>query len=69
MDAVTVSVRGPVEVIGPQVVVLRGGLGGTYVRTTGETGEASLTLTPGRGEPVTIPLVIEAWKRGQVINP
>lgn len=68
MDAVTVSVRGPVEVIGPQVVVLRGGLGGTYVRTTGETGEASLTLTPGRGEPVTIPLVIEAWKRGQVIG-
>ena len=42
--AVSLSVSGPLEIIGPETLILRGGCGGTYVKTTGETGEAVLTL-------------------------
>ena len=42
--AVSISVSGPLEIIGPETLILRGGCGGTYVKTTGETGEAVLTL-------------------------
>ena len=41
---VRARVQGPVEIIGPETVTLRGGCGGTYLRTTGETGQATLTL-------------------------
>lgn len=43
-DIVTLSAEGPIEVIGPKVISLRGGMGGTYVKTTGEAGEAKLTI-------------------------
>ena len=43
-DIVTLSTEGPIEIIGPKAVSLRGGMGGTYVKTTGEAGEAKLTL-------------------------
>uniref|UniRef100_I5ARL3 Beta-galactosidase/beta-glucuronidase n=1 Tax=Eubacterium cellulosolvens (strain ATCC 43171 / JCM 9499 / 6) TaxID=633697 RepID=I5ARL3_EUBC6 len=48
-NAVTLQAEGPIEIIGPEVVMLRGGLGGTYVRTTGETGEALLTIHSPQG--------------------
>ena len=43
-DIVTLSTEGPIEIIGPKTISLRGGMGGTYVKTTGEAGEAKLTL-------------------------
>ncbi|MBP3595529.1 MAG: glycoside hydrolase family 2 protein [Lachnospiraceae bacterium] len=43
-DIITLSAEGPVEIIGPKTISLRGGMGGTYVKTTGEAGEAKLTL-------------------------
>ena len=37
--------EGPIELIGPDVVSLKGGMGGTYIKTRlGENGEASLTV-------------------------
>lgn len=41
---VTLSAEGPIEIIGPKAVSLRGGMGGTYVKTTGESGAAKLVL-------------------------
>ena len=41
-EAVQLSVEGPVEILGPSVVPLRGGMAGTYLATTGETGRAVL---------------------------
>ena len=41
---VKLSVTGPIEIIGPKILTLRGGCGGTYVKTTGEPGQATLTL-------------------------
>ncbi len=41
-EAVQLSVEGPVEILGPSVVPLRGGVAGTYLATTGEAGRAVL---------------------------
>lgn len=41
-EAVQLSVEGPVRLIGPSVVPLRGGMAGVYLATTGEAGRAVL---------------------------
>lgn len=41
-EAVQLSVEGPVRIIGPSIVPLRGGMAGTYLATTGEAGPAVL---------------------------
>lgn len=44
MEPVTFAIEGPLELIGPSSTALRGGLGGTYVRTCGQAGHGRLTL-------------------------
>lgn len=41
-EAVQLSVEGPVKILGPSIVPLRGGMAGTYLATTGEAGSAVL---------------------------
>ena len=41
-EAVQLRTEGPVKILGPAVVPLRGGMGGTYLATTGEAGRAVL---------------------------
>ena len=41
-EAVCLSVDGPLKILGPSVVPLRGGMAGTYLATTGEAGRAVL---------------------------
>ena len=43
--ALSASVEGPASLIGPSLIILRGGLGGTYLKTTGEEGPVTLTLS------------------------
>ena len=57
-DIITVSTEGPIEIIGPKAVSLRGGMGGTYVKTVGEAGEAKLIVQAEGLEPITIELTI-----------
>lgn len=45
----TLEVEGPVEVIGPDMISLQGGMGGTYIRSKGEPGEAVLHIRYGAG--------------------
>ncbi len=52
--AVHIRCEGPVGIIGPETAVLRGGMGGTFVKTTGEEGEASLLFETEQGSPVRI---------------
>ena len=49
-DPLTLKTSGPIELIGPSVISLNGGMGGTYVKTTGKTGKAKLTITTADGE-------------------
>ena len=57
-DIITLSAEGPIEIIGPKTISLRGGMGGTYVKTTGETGEAQLIVQAEGLEPITIEFTI-----------
>ena len=41
-EAVSLSVEGPLKILGPSVVPLRGGAAGTYLATTGQAGRAVL---------------------------
>ncbi|MFA7672808.1 MAG: glycoside hydrolase family 2 TIM barrel-domain containing protein [Clostridia bacterium] len=43
-DAITLVTEGPIELIGPDTVPLRGGYSGTYIKTTGREGKARLKL-------------------------
>ena len=44
-EPLTLSVKGPLSIIGPSTIALQGGMGGTYVRTCGTAGSAELTIT------------------------
>ena len=48
-DPVVLKIEGNAELIGPTVVGLNGGCGGTYVKTTGKAGSARLTVTDING--------------------
>ncbi len=49
-EPVSFSIEGPIELIGPEVMSLHGGMGGTYVKTTGEAGTATLTIRNSQTE-------------------
>jgi beta-galactosidase len=49
-DPLCLSTIGPIEIIGPSIISLQGGMSGTYVRTTGKKGDAKLIITPQQGE-------------------
>lgn len=57
-EPVTFEVEGPVELIGPKTAALHGGMGGTYLKTTGASGEARLTICSGQTEPVGISFTV-----------
>nr|MCR4716957.1 glycoside hydrolase family 2 protein [Lachnospiraceae bacterium] len=42
---VSVKVKGPAEIIGPKFAYIGGGMGGTYIKTTGEAGEISIKIS------------------------
>lgn len=50
---VSISVKGPLEIVGPHQIALSGGMGGTYVRTIGAAGTAAVTLSCEGMAPVT----------------
>lgn len=57
--AVTMRTEGPIDLIGPKVMTLRGGAGGTYVKTTGAEGNAAVILTDERGREERITFAVK----------
>ena len=43
-EPVTLTTTGPIEVIGPHLISLQGGMTGTYIKTTGEPGIGTLSI-------------------------
>ncbi|MBQ8952171.1 MAG: glycoside hydrolase family 2 protein [Eubacterium sp.] len=43
-DPITLTAEGPIEIIGPSIAGMSGGMCGTYVKTTGEKGKAKLSI-------------------------
>lgn len=62
-DSLLARTEGPVSLIGPSVISLRGGCGGTYVRTTGGPGEARLILQSEQAGEISIAFTIEAREK------
>ncbi len=49
-EAIKLTSEGPIELIGPDIFSLRGGMGAFYVKTTGEKGEAKVRISCPRVE-------------------
>ncbi|MBQ0041916.1 MAG: glycoside hydrolase family 2 protein [Lachnospiraceae bacterium] len=58
-DPVEIAATGPIEIIGPKVVSLQGGMGGTYIKTTGEAGEGSVVIKGMNGMHKSIQIKVE----------
>ena len=48
------AASGAAALVGPAIATAEGGMGGTYIRTIGQTGTASLTVAAPQCEPVTV---------------
>lgn len=57
-EPVEVMTEGPIQVIGPALVPLRGGMTGVYIKTMGMNGDARVTLKCVGMEPVIINLEV-----------
>ena len=62
-DPVIFETSGNIELIGPKVVSLQGGMFGTYIRTTGKAGRGSLKITDVNGEITEIGFEIREGSR------
>lgn len=57
-DPVKLSVSGNAELIGPELVCLSGGMGGTYIKTIGKGGTANLKIETAEGIETNISFTI-----------
>ena len=57
---VSLSLEGAAELVGPEVVTAEGGMCGCYVKSLGDTGEASLTIHTAQTENVTLRFTVTA---------
>lgn len=51
---VILETEGPIEIIGPKVTALQGGMGGTYIKTQGRAGEALVKIHTSQTEEVQL---------------
>ncbi len=58
-EPLTVTTEGPIELIGPHIVPLRGGMAGVYIKSTGKAGRASVTVSASDLGEIRIPLEIK----------
>ncbi len=56
---VLLQLEGPAELVGPGAVTAEGGMCGTYIRTTGKTGTAKLTVSTWQTAPVTVEFTVK----------
>ena len=65
-EPVFLEAEGPIAIIGPTVISLNGGMGGTYVKTLGSMGEAKLTVKNAQAE--TVEILFDVNKTGVLKN-
>ena len=57
-EPITFETEGTIELIGPKTITLQGGMGGTYIKTTGTSGAAQLKISGGQTETVILPFTV-----------
>ncbi len=55
---VKLQLEGAAELVGPDIITAEGGMTGTYIRTTGQSGTARLTVSTPQTEPVTTEFMV-----------
>lgn len=63
-EPLRLEARGPIAIIGPDMISLQGGMAGTYVKTIGQSGEASLTIKSGSFGEETVIFQVKERKNG-----
>ncbi len=58
-EPVKISVNGPIEIIGPDVMSLKGGMGGTYIKTTGKMGKATVTIETAQAKKIELEFEVQ----------
>jgi len=58
-EPISLKASGGIEIIGPSVITLKGGMGGTYIKTKGKPGKGRLTVSNERLGIRTIDFTIE----------
>ena len=61
-EPVTLQTEGPIELIGDSVVSFKGGMTGTYLKTTGEEGKAALIIKTAQAKEVRIDFTVSKSK-------
>nr|MCR5655291.1 glycoside hydrolase family 2 protein [Lachnospiraceae bacterium] len=56
-DPIQIKATGDIELIGPELVALQGGMYGAYVKTIGKEGAGTLTISAEGAEPATIAFI------------
>ena len=59
-EPVTLTVSGDIALIGPSVISLKGGMGGTYVKTLGRAGQGTLTISAPGVAAITMEFTVAA---------
>ena len=57
---IELSLEGPAELVGPRVICAEGGMTGTYIKSTGVTGQITLSVRSRQTEPVAVSFSVEA---------
>jgi beta-galactosidase len=61
-DVVSFETQGAIELIGPSVTSFHGGMGGTYIRTTGRAGSGRLIIRSAQAEDVNVEVDVRIGK-------
>ncbi len=66
VGVVNIDTNGPIEIIGPHSFTLQGGMGGTFVKTKGGSGKATVNISTDNAPTVTIEYNVKSERRGTV---
>ena len=58
-EPVLLKTEGPVSLIGGEVISFKGGMAGTYLKTTGREGEAALIIKSGQAEEIRVEFTVK----------
>lgn len=61
-EPLILEAKGPIELIGGNVISLKGGMGGTYIKTIGKEGVALLTIKNADGKQVQLQFIVSKEK-------
>lgn len=65
-DSLVLKTKGPIELIGSEVIAMQGGMTGAYVKTVGKSGKAALTIESTTGQKETIEFMVYTETKSDV---